>query len=170
MSLQICPTCKKQDSVFLPYGPPIGLDGKPVGYRIQGYCNSVDCDQRYWYHPHSERVTRRNVGPIYAVWLERREYAQANLHITNAARGRLGLPPLVEEPAVPSVPPAPTERWNELFLEELKHGAPAAGQGQWLHRPQSIVQGMGNLFWDWRAWLGALWRVHGPFRKVTSDD
>lgn len=72
MTLEICPSCKNQDSIFVAHFVAIGLDGKLYGGRVEAFCNNMQCDQRYWYHPKTGRVTRRNVGLTYAEWKIRR--------------------------------------------------------------------------------------------------
>ena len=94
MSLQVCPTCKVQYSIFLPLPPAIGLDGKLSGGRVEAFCNNVRCDQRYWYFPSSGVVTRRNTGGTYQDWRLRR----VDLAVVNAMRKNEGLSQLVEEP------------------------------------------------------------------------
>lgn len=72
MTLEICPSCKNQDSIFVAHFVAIGLDGKLYGGRVEAFCNNMQCDQRYWYHPKTGRVTRRNVGLTYEEWHQRR--------------------------------------------------------------------------------------------------
>jgi len=72
----------------------LDFDGVPhYGQRQAAYCNTITCDQRFWWHPKSGRVTRRNSG---LTWRE--------------LRVRRGLPdltrvgaPVAVEPHLPSV-------------------------------------------------------------------
>ena len=45
--------------------PAVSLAGDILGGRIAAFCNSYQCDQRYWFFPASGRVTRRNTGDTY---------------------------------------------------------------------------------------------------------
>lgn len=65
MTLEICPTCGIQDSIYVDHHPVVGLDGKLIGGRTEAFCNNTQCDQRYWFFPISGRVTRRNTGDTY---------------------------------------------------------------------------------------------------------
>ena len=100
MTLEVCPSCGVQDSIFLSHGPAVGLDGRLYGGRTEAFCNNVSCDQRYWYYPRSGRITRRNTGVKYQAFLRQR----VDVMTVNAARRNLRLSPL-SEPLVLEAPP-----------------------------------------------------------------
>ena len=61
-----CPSCGA-DSMFVLFGPWIDFGGDPhYGRRVEAFCNTIDCEQRFWWHPISHEVTRRNTGQTYA--------------------------------------------------------------------------------------------------------
>ncbi len=93
MTLEICPTCGVQDSIFLPFSPAVGLGGELYGGRMEAFCNNTQCDQRYWFYPESRRITRRNTGDTYAEWV----LQCYSLSAINASRKRAGLELLVAE-------------------------------------------------------------------------
>ena len=31
--------------------------------KIPAFCNTIECDQRYWYYPETGRITKRQIGP-----------------------------------------------------------------------------------------------------------
>lgn len=67
-----CPACGA-DSMFAENGPWIDYQGQPhYGRRVPVYCNDIMCDQRFWWHPVSGRVTRRNTGITWAEHRRRR--------------------------------------------------------------------------------------------------
>ncbi len=120
---ETCPTCEKQDSIFLMYGPYVKLDGTPGSDRIPAFCNNTHCDQRYWYYPRSTigaYITRRNTGVTYKDW----RAARVSIGAVNSARraegmsllalatidNDLGCPP-VDHDAVPRT----LERRSELL-------------------------------------------------------
>ena len=42
----------------------VEFDGsRIVAGKMAAYCNTLACNQRYWYYPKSGRITRRNSGP-----------------------------------------------------------------------------------------------------------
>ncbi len=93
MTLEVCPSCEIQDSIFLAFQPAVGLDGTLCGGRIEAFCNNTRCDQRYWYFPQSYRVTRRNTGNTYAEW----QGTRFDLTTINASRKRAGLSAWIDE-------------------------------------------------------------------------
>lgn len=96
--MNVCPTCGDRDTVYLLLGVAVKLDGSPMGGRTPGVCNSYTCDQRYWYYPENNRVTRRNVGHTYDEWRKMLEESRASLHLVNIARVSAGLTELQEVP------------------------------------------------------------------------
>lgn len=125
MSLEVCPSCGIQDSIFLAYAPAVGLDGKFYGGRREAFCNNVRCDQRYWYVPESGRITRRNTGITYNEWRLRR----VDLQAINAMRRNERMTRLIEDPATivnvgANVTPEDVEAFRDAFDREHKIGAP----------------------------------------------
>ncbi len=94
MSLEVCPSCGIQDSIFLAYAPAVGLDGTLYGGRREAFCNNCACNQRYWYVPATGRITRRNTGITYQEWRLRR----VDLQAINVMRQSEGLTKLIEDP------------------------------------------------------------------------
>ena len=94
MPLEVCPSCGVQDSIFLAYGPVVGLDGKLYGGRREAFCSNMSCDQRYWYVPATGRITRRNTGITYQEWRLRR----VDLQAINVMRQHEGMTRLIEDP------------------------------------------------------------------------
>jgi hypothetical protein len=166
MTLEVCPSCGIQDSIFLSHGPSVGLDGTLHGGRTEAVCNNVSCDQRYWYYPTSNRITRRNTGMGYKDFLLRHVAVDA----VNALRRDLGLAPVVE------VPSEIDRETAQAAIAFAVFEAVAVGAGppfprfprtkRWLaHQGVRI----GRWLADWRAWIAAYWRVYRPFRR-TSDE
>lgn len=58
------PGCGHTSGVFTPDLHGVYFEG---GYvlvegRMKAWCNTVECEQRFWLYPVSGRVTRRNTG------------------------------------------------------------------------------------------------------------
>ncbi len=91
LGLEVCPKCG-YDAIFVPLVPAVGYDGKLYGSKSEGFCNNPQCDQLFWYYPHSGRVTRRTGG----LTLEEYQGHSADLSVFNMIRRRRGLSPVME--------------------------------------------------------------------------
>ena len=75
-----CPSCGG-DSLFVQFGPWIDFEGQAhYGGRVAAWCNNMECDQRFWWHPTSGRVTRRNTGQTYTQYRANRLSTCARPH------------------------------------------------------------------------------------------
>lgn len=96
--LKVCPKCG-YDAVFVPLIPAVGYDGRLYGSRSEGFCNNPQCDQRFWYHPRSGRVTRRHVGMTLKEYTTKRNWQGVTvLDLINIRRRNASLAPLMEVP------------------------------------------------------------------------
>jgi hypothetical protein len=152
MTLEACPKCGT-DNIFVPLVPAVGYDGRLYGGRSEGFCNNLSCDQRFWYVPHSGRITRRNSG----MTLKEYRLRHVDVDVFNIMRRHAGLPPVAKLPmgVLTIVDPDP-ERFG--ILGERWLARPARRAGRWLA--------------DWCAWFAAFWRVYRPWsfnKKGVSD-
>lgn len=153
MTLEICPSCGVQDSIFLARNSgAVKLDGTLSGSRVEAFCNNVSCEQRYWYFPQSGRVTRRNTGGTYQEWRLQR----FDLGSMNAARQSVGLSPLVESPVPPPSKYKPIRVEPEEFIRGSPYGFAA---------PRSTLRQY--LYERW-CWVRAFFVVYVPgFRRFS---
>lgn len=161
MTLEVCPKCGVQDSIFLSRGPSVGLDGKLAGGRTEAFCNSMFCDQRYWYYPTSGRITRRNTGIKYQEFLRKR----VDVDTVNAARRNLRLSPLTE-PLVLEAPPK-----FEVLRTESQPGVPFnieyADVNEDDEEPCPWWRPAAEEFRNW--WYYLLAAIKSPFRRNHQE-
>ena len=65
MPLTECPKCGATRISVEPRYITVHFDGTQLwGFvPVEAYCPRRRCEQRFWYHPKSGRITRRNSGP-----------------------------------------------------------------------------------------------------------
>lgn len=151
-TIEACPTCGEKNSVFLLFGMAVSLNGSPFGGRTPGVCNSFGCDQRYWYFPSGNRVTRRNVGQTYTEWRKQRDERLINLSAINVRRHYAGLRELIEKPMM-IVDHSNIEEWQESL--KRVDWSPVVRP---IERTLEVLDG-------WLKWVAA----HRPFRGSTDE-
>lgn len=157
MILEICPTCGAQDSMILRRAPAVTVDGSLVGGRIAASCNNTQCDQRYWFHPRTGRVTRRNTGGIYQDWKRQ----DVELRFVNACRSTFSLSELIEVPIPTPTRETLNDRRSAFGLPKLEDGTEQVSVSSKVGR---------RLYEKWRA-VRAFFTAYVPgFRRFGVSE
>ena len=89
--LRACPQCG-YDAIWVDQTFVVEFNGKLVGGRMMGFCNTTACDQRYWFYPLTGRITRRNTGR-FSAYYRRPAMAKPEPHLPSVEE-IFGRPPL----------------------------------------------------------------------------
>ena len=62
-----CPACGCELTMLVAAFLLVDYDGSisPLQGRVEAFCAEEDCQQRFWWHPQTGRITRRNTGLIW---------------------------------------------------------------------------------------------------------
>lgn len=149
-ALKVCPSCGRQDSIFVPGSMAVKLNGQPVGGATVAFCNNTQCDQRYWYYPSSNRITRRHKGETYGEWSER-QFKPRSINDIRECMGMPRIPAVIGNAPLLSHPPLPVR----VALSDAGGGeVPILPSMEELLTYSKSGRAVGWLT-DWRSWLAA---------------